>query len=66
MIQLNLIFVLLLLTTFARYVILDEFEPLMFAMIFALPIASVVIFIMSRKFAEKEIGYQPKNELNPE
>ena len=61
MIQLNLIFVLLLLTTFARYVIFGEFEPLMFAMIFALPIASVVIFIMSKKFAKKELGYHPKN-----
>lgn len=61
MIQLNLIFVLLLLTTFARYVIFGEFELLMFAMIFALPIASVVIFIMSKKFAKKELGYHPKN-----
>ena len=61
MIQLNLIFILLLLTTFARYVVFDEFEPLMFAMIFTLPIASVVILIMSKKFAKKEQDYYPKN-----
>ena len=61
MIQLNLIFILLVLTTFARYVVFDKFEPLMFAMIFTLPIASVVILLMSKKFAKKEQDYHPKN-----
>ena len=61
MIQLNLIFILLLLATLARYIIFDAFEPAMFAMIFLLPVAAIVVYIMSKKFAEKERCYQPKN-----
>ena len=37
MIELNLLFVLFLLTGLARYIVFDAFEPLMFAMIFLLP-----------------------------
>ncbi len=61
MIELNLLFVLLLLTALARYLVFDAFEPLMFAMIFLLPITSLVIFLVSKRFAEKERSYQPKD-----
>ncbi|KEF35846.1 hypothetical protein M670_04990 [Schinkia azotoformans MEV2011] len=60
MIELNLLFVLLLLTALARYIVFDAFEPLMFAMIFLLPITSLVIFMLSKRLAEKERSYQPK------
>lgn len=61
MIELNLLFVLLLLTALARYIVFDAFEPLMFAMIFLLPVASLVIFMISKRLANKERSYQPKN-----
>ena len=61
MIQLNLIFILLLFAALARYIIFHAFEPAMFAMIFLLPVAAIVVYIMSKKFAEKERCYQPKN-----
>ncbi|MEL4029984.1 hypothetical protein NST89_15750 [Caldifermentibacillus hisashii] len=61
MIVLNLLFVLLLLTTLARYIVFDAFDPLMFEMIFLLPIVSVVIFLISKRLAAKESSYQPKN-----
>ncbi len=59
MIKLLLLFVLLLLTALARFLVFDAFEPLMFAMIFLFPVASLVIFIISKKFANKERNYQP-------
>ena len=61
MIQLNLLFVLLLFATLARYIIFDAFEPAMFAMIFLLPAASVFVYILSKNFAEKERCYEPKD-----
>jgi hypothetical protein len=61
MIELILLFVLLLLTALARYIVFDAFEPLMFAMIFLLPVAAFVIFSISKKFADKERSYQPKD-----
>lgn len=61
MIVLNLLFVLLLLTALARYIVFDAFDPLMFAMIFLLPVGSVVIFLISKRLAAKEGSYQPKN-----
>lgn len=61
MIQLNLIFILLLFATLARYLVFDAFDPVMFALIFSFPIASIGIYIMSKKFAEKERSYQPKD-----
>jgi hypothetical protein len=60
MIELNLLFVLFLLTALARYIVFDAFEPLMFAMIFLLPVASLVIFMISKRLADKERSYQPK------
>ncbi|MBT2692710.1 hypothetical protein [Bacillus sp. ISL-55] len=61
MIELLFLFVLLLLTTLARYIVFDAFEPLMFAMILLLPAGSLAIYIISKRFAEKERAYQPKN-----
>ena len=60
MIQLNLLFVLLLLTALARYLVFDAFEPKMFAMIFLLPVASFAFFVISKRLAEKEKAYRPK------
>lgn len=61
MIELLFLFVLLLLTTLARYIVFDAFEPLMFAIILLLPVGSLAIYLISKSFAEKERAYQPKN-----
>lgn len=61
MIELNLLFVLLLLTVLARYIVFDAFEPLMLAMTFLLPVASIAIFVISKRLADKERSYQPKD-----
>ncbi len=61
MIELLLLFVLLLLTSLARYIVFEAFEPLMFAMIFLLPVASLAIFIISKRLANKEHSFQPKD-----
>ncbi|MFT9597189.1 hypothetical protein [Mesobacillus sp.] len=61
MIELLFLFVLLLLTTLARYIIFEAFEPLMFTMILLLPVGSLSIYLLSKRFAEKERAYQPKN-----
>ncbi|WP_453996268.1 hypothetical protein [Bacillus nitroreducens] len=61
MIELLLLFVLLLLTALARYLVYDAFEPLMFSLIFILPILSLVIYYISKKLADKERSFQPKN-----
>ncbi|NEU32394.1 hypothetical protein GN156_16720 [bacterium LRH843] len=61
MIELSLLFVLFLLTALARYLVFDAFEPLMFAMIFLLPVASLVIFLISKRLAERERSFQPKD-----
>lgn len=61
MIKLNLLFILLLLATLARYIVFDAFEPLMFAMTFLFPISAIGVYIMSKKFAQKERSYQPKD-----
>jgi hypothetical protein len=61
MIELSLLFVLLLLTALARYIVFGAFEPLMFAMIFLFPVAALVIFSISKKFADKERSYQPND-----
>lgn len=61
MIELMLLFVLLLLTALARYIVFDAFEPLMFAMIFLLPVASLVIFLISKRLADNERSFQPKD-----
>lgn len=60
-IELLFLFVLLLLTTLARYIVFDAFEPLMFAVILLLPVGSLAIYLLSKRFAEKERAYQPKN-----
>ncbi|MBT2642862.1 hypothetical protein J7I80_11545 [Bacillus sp. ISL-41] len=61
MIELILLFVLLLLTAIARYIVFGAFEPLMFAIILLLPVGSLAIYKISKRFAEKERAYQPKN-----
>ncbi len=61
MIQLNMIFVLLVLATLARYIIFDAFDPIMFALIFSFPIAALGIYILSKDFAHKERSYTPEN-----
>ncbi|MEK3856351.1 hypothetical protein [Cytobacillus sp. FSL H8-0458] len=61
MIQLNIIFVLFILTLLARYLVFDAFEPAMFAAAFLFPAASVVIFFISKRFADRERAYQPKS-----
>lgn len=61
MIELLFLFVLLLLGTLARYIVFGAFDPLLFAVIFLLPLGSMAIYIISKKFAEKERAYQPKN-----
>lgn len=66
-IELNLLFVLLLLTAFFRYLVFGAFEPRSFAMIFLLPVTALVLFLISKKFADKERSFQPstsdKNDL---
>ncbi|WP_226666293.1 hypothetical protein [Metabacillus litoralis] len=61
MIELLLLFVLLLFTALARYLVFDAFEPLSFAMIFLFPTAALVIFLISKKMADKERSYFPKD-----
>lgn len=61
MIELNLLFVLLLLTALFRYLVFGAFEPLSFAVIFLFPVTALAIFIISKKFAAKERSYQPKD-----
>lgn len=61
MIELILLFVSLLLTALVRYLVFGAFEPLSFAMIFLFPVAVLVIFIISKRFADKERSYQPKD-----
>lgn len=61
MIELLVLFVLLLLTTLARFLVFGAFEPTMLAMIFLIPVAAFVIFIMNKKFANQERFYKPKN-----
>lgn len=61
MIELILLFVLLLLTALVRYLVFGAFEPLSFAMLFLFPVAVLVIFIISKRFADKERSYQPKD-----
>ncbi|MCS0670340.1 hypothetical protein [Cytobacillus firmus] len=60
MIQLNMIFVMFLLTLLARYMIFGAFEPAMFAAAFLFPAASIVIFFISKRHADRERAYQPK------
>jgi hypothetical protein len=60
MIEMLLLFVLMLLTVLARWLVYGAFEPLQFALIFLLP-AALAVYIISRKLAEKERSYQPKN-----
>lgn len=62
MIQLNIIFVLFILTFLARYLVLDAFEPAMFASAFLFPAASIVIFFISKRLADRERAYQPKSK----
>lgn len=62
MIQLNIIFVLFLLTLLARYLVFDAFEPAMFAAAFLFPAASIVIFFISKRLADRERAYQPKSK----
>jgi hypothetical protein len=61
MIEMLLLFVLMLLTVLARWLVYGAFEPLQFALIFLLPAAALAVYIISRKLAEKERSYQPKN-----
>ncbi|MDQ0229110.1 hypothetical protein [Metabacillus malikii] len=61
MIELILLFALLLLTQLARYLVYGAFEPLTFASLFLLPASSYVLYLVSKKFADKERAYQPKN-----
>ncbi|GAM16706.1 hypothetical protein [Mesobacillus selenatarsenatis] len=61
MIELLVFFVLLLLTVLARYIVFGAFEPLMFAVIMLLPVGSLAIYLISKRFAEKERAYQPNN-----
>lgn len=61
MLELLFLFVLLLFTALARYLVYGAFEPLSFAMIFLLPIAAVVMFLISKKLADKERSYFPKD-----
>lgn len=61
MVELNLLFVLLLLTAFVRYLVFGAFEPLLFASTFLYPVAALAIFIISKRLANKERFYQPKD-----
>ncbi|WP_428911626.1 hypothetical protein [Niallia sp. Krafla_26] len=61
MIESILLFVLLLLTALARYLVYGAFEPVMFSMIFLFPVAALVIFLISKKLADKERAYKPKD-----
>ncbi|SES01488.1 hypothetical protein SAMN04487944_11525 [Gracilibacillus ureilyticus] len=59
MIHLNLLFILILLTLLARYLVFDAFEPEIFAMTFLFPIASIILLVVCKRFAVKEREYQP-------
>lgn len=61
MIELIVLFVLLLLTLLARYLVYGAFEPLALAVICLMPLASLAIFLISKRLADKESAYQPKN-----
>ncbi|MBT2642849.1 hypothetical protein J7I80_11480 [Bacillus sp. ISL-41] len=61
MIEIIFLFILFLLGTLARYIVFGAFDPLLFAAIFLLPLGSFAIYLVSKKFAEKERAYQPKN-----
>lgn len=61
MIYLGLIFILLQLTLLARYIVFDAFEPVIYGMTFLFPAAGFIVFLVSKKFADKERSYQPKN-----
>ncbi|MBY6053172.1 MAG: hypothetical protein ACQEXE_17605 [Bacillota bacterium] len=62
MIQLNIIFVLFILTLLARYWVFDAFEPAIFAAAFLFPAASIMIFFISKRLADRERAYQPKSK----
>ena len=61
MIELLFLFVLLLLTVLARFLVFGAFEPLSFALIFLLPVSALAIFMISKRLSEKERSYQPKD-----
>ncbi|WP_456275159.1 hypothetical protein [Bacillus sp. AK128] len=61
MIELNLLFILLLLTTLARYLVFGVFELHIFATIFLFPVGALVIYIISKRMSRKELFYQPKD-----
>ena len=61
MFELTVLFVLFLLTALARYIVFGAFDAPMFAIIFLLPVAALAIFMISKKFADKERSYQPKD-----
>lgn len=63
MIELILFFVLILFALLARFIVYGEFELLSLAAASLMPAASLVIFIISKKFANKEQAYQPENDL---
>lgn len=61
MIKLNAMFVLLLLTAWARYLVYGAFELKMFLLVFLLPIFSIVIYYFGKRIAKKEYTFTPRN-----
>ena len=59
MIELIVLFILALIALLARYVVYGEFELLSLAVVCLMPLTALVIFIISKKFANKERAYQP-------
>lgn len=61
MIELIILFVLSLFALLARYIVYGEFELLSLAVACLMPAASLAIFIISKKMADKERAYQPND-----
>ncbi|MFC4403762.1 hypothetical protein [Gracilibacillus xinjiangensis] len=59
MIHLNLLFILLLITLLARYIVNEAFEPEIFAMTFLFPVAALVLYVIGKRFEVRERNYQP-------
>lgn len=61
MIKSIVLFILIQLALLARYLIKGEFEPATYAMTYAFLFLPIVIYILGKRFAEKEQQYIPQN-----
>ena len=61
MIRFITLFFLVQMAILARYIVYGKFEPISYASTYLLLIAAVVLYILSKKFAKKELEYRPNN-----